>query len=192
MGKYVKFLLIPVFISIQAGAQNLVINGDFEQSISTGWTQSSSGSVTIDRSTSYDADGDYEGCANKNHVNFEDGYAQLYQIIDVAGTNLEFSCKAKCEGYESTDYPQNWTAGAIIIGYLNSSGTTLGETRIYHHTNDCPWTNSSTTHLISVPNTNWNNYSFNLNDELSNLSGVNPASVSKIKISLYSYVKHDY
>ncbi len=193
MRRILGFVGVLVFLFPAIIYSNLLTNGDFEQPLTTGWLQEHSGTVTIDRAIGYDTDGNYEACANKDHVSgFEDGYARLYQVVDVSITNVTFSCDAKCEGYESTNYSKNWAAGAIIISYLNASNSTLGETRIYSCSPDCPWVNSATVHLITASNANWNNYSFNINDELTNLSGVDPLNVAKIKISLYSAVTHDY
>ena len=177
-----RYLALLFIVSI-CGASVLLENGDFEQDLATGWLQATSGSnTTINRATNYDPDPDYEAYVYKGSGS---GYARLYQVVDIPTTDLEFSINAKFYAYDNN--AGAWAAGAVVISYMNESGSTLGETRIYTYSPGCTWTNSPTLHLITATDTNWNNYSFNIADELVNLPGVNPSEVDKIGVALYSY-----
>lgn len=181
MSKYVIVILIFAGLIF---ADNLLTNGDFEQELDVGWQQSMTANGVIDRATTYDPDQDYEA---KVYQYESSGYTTLYQEIGILSVDLpvtEFSCKAKMNAYSTI--PSDWAAAAVIVSYMNESSTVLGETRITYKTVGCPWTNTSTMHVISVADVSWQDFSFNLNDELTtNLPGVNPAEVVKIKIALY-------
>ncbi|MBS4016445.1 MAG: hypothetical protein KGZ86_08445 [Candidatus Latescibacteria bacterium] len=178
MNKYILILLLMVSISV---AGRLVVNGDFEQELTIGWYQAgvTSSADTIDRQTYFDPDPDYEARVRKYNA----GYAKLFQTLDIPTTDLEFSVNANLYATATSPY---WAAAAVILRYLNDNNDLLGETRIAHKSQYCPWTNTSTIHIIQVaaPN-NWYNYSFNINNELLNLPGVNPALVKKIQIALF-------
>jgi len=186
-----KQYLIALFIVVGfMSAGNFLLNGDFEQPLNTGWMQVTSGSyITIDRNTSYEPDPDYEVYASKGAGN---GYAKLYQVVDIpTSLNLfNFSIKAKLYAYDNNADTLCWAAASVIVSYLNSSGSCLGETRICMWTAPCPWQNTSTIHLINVSDSLWHNYGFNIATELTNLPGVNPASVKKIAVSLYDTTAH--
>jgi len=181
--KYFTLLLISSLLFFgQVMGGELVTNGEFEQSLSIGWTeQRVGGSIVINRATNYDPDPDYEARVYKGTGT---GYARLYQIIDILTTNLDFTVNAKLYAYDN--YVGAWAGAAVIIAYINKYGATLGQTYICARSPGCPWTNTSTSHIIPAPNTLWNNYTFNINDELANLSGVNPSLVKQIQVSLHS------
>jgi hypothetical protein len=181
MGKYCIVFLVSAGLLL---ADNLLTNGDFEQELDVGWQQSMTANGVIDRATTYDQDQDYEA---KVYQYESSGYTILYQEIGILSVDLPvtgFSCKAKMNAYSSV--PSDWAAAAVIVSYMDESSTVLGETRITYRTVGCPWTSTSTMHIIDVPDVNWQDFSFNLNDELTtNLLGVNPAEIGKIRISLY-------
>lgn len=161
---------------------DLVTNGDFEQPLAVGWQQNTSGTnCVIDRQTSYDPDPDYEVQVYKGTGT---GYARLYQAVTVATTDLDFSADLKL--IATTTSSTCWAGAALVIGYLNAAGSLLGETMICRRTPACPWTNSPTRHLIDATDTLWHNYAFNINAELANLPGVDPAGIAEIEIALYS------
>ncbi len=182
-----KYLILFVLVGFTF-ATNLVANGDFEQPLTTGWLQSSSGSsITINRATTYDPDPDYEAYAYKGAGS---GFAKLYQVIDVATTDLGFSINAKVYAYDNNADTSCWAAAAVIISYLDATGSILGDTRICMRTTPCPWVSTSTTHLITASDSLWHNYAFNIDDELANLPGVSPSDVKKIEIALYDTTDH--
>lgn len=172
-------LLALLLVLNFSGDAHLITNGDFEQDLSQGWTQSSSGSsVIINRATTYDPDPDYEVQVYKGNGS---GYALIYQIINIVTTDLEFNVDAK---FDVAATSSAWSGASVTLKYLNSNGVTLGLTRIYRKTTYCPWYSSNTSHLIEAVDQNWNNYTFNLDSELVNLPGVNPLDISQVAIIL--------
>ncbi len=176
-----RYLILALIIGL-CSASNYVVNGDFEQALTVGWTPSSSGSnVTIARDTTYHSDPDYEAYVRKGSGS---GYAKLYQAIDIPILNLDISFSAKF--YANDNHTNAWAAAAVVISYIDSSDIVLGETRIYRWSAGCPWSESPTLHLIRVYDDNWNDYSFNIEDELVFLPGVDPGEIRKIGIALFA------
>ncbi len=184
MYKCVIFALIFSF----AFAGNMMINSAFEQDLSVGWLQSTVGG-TITRATNYDPDPDYEAQAYKGAGN---GNARLYQTVafDCPVSDLNFSIDAKIWAYDNNADTLCWAAAAVIVTYKNSTGARLGDTRICMKTTPCPWASTSTSHLISVFDSLWHQYNFNIATELGNLPGVNPSNVRQIEIALYDTTAH--
>ena len=181
-----KHIVLILLSFALANAGVLLTNGDFELDLSTGWSQSSSGaSVTINRATTYDPDPDYEAQVYKGTGG---GYACLSQVVDIPTTDLEFSVYAKIYAYDN--HSTAWCGAGVIISYLNGSGGLLGDTRICMRSTQCPWTNSSIRHIIQVNDSMWHNYEFNIDTELTNLPGVNPAAVKKIEVALFDTTYH--
>lgn len=181
-----KYVILFVLVSL-SGASVLLINGDFELPLTNGWQQIEGGSYsTVDRATTYDPDPDYEACAKDQYGS----YAKLWQTVDIPTNDLDFSVNAKLYAYDNNADTLCWAGAAIVISYLDATGSLLGDTRICRFTTPCPWTNSSICHLIIAPNTNWNSYSFNIDAELSNLPGINPTDIRKIEVALYAKTDH--
>jgi hypothetical protein len=178
--------LIVILVTINlALATDLMVNGNFEQDLSVGWQESYLGSgYVINRTTTLQPDPDYEVEVFKNNSN---GYVVLQQTVDIPGTDVGFACTARLNAYDNT--AGDWAGSAFVIAYLNSSDQTLGETRICQYSTDCPWTASPTLHLIVAVDNAWHDYSFNINDELANLPGVNPLEISKLRIALFDTSK---
>lgn len=182
-----KILLLLTMCSI-AFAGNIIINGTYEQDLNVGWLQNVYGG-TITRATNYDPDPDYEVQAYKSAGS---GYAKLYQtvIFDFPVSDLSFAIDAKLWAYDNNADTLCWAAAAVIVSYMNSSGTRLGDTRICMKTTPCPWVSTSTRHIISVFDSLWHQYSFNIATELGNLPGIDPGSVRRIEIALYDTTAH--
>jgi len=179
-----KYLIILVMIGLAAGS-NYVVNGDFEQAFSNGWTEYSPGSYGyFSRGTTYDPDPNYEAYGYRSGSGgLGSGYDKLYQTFDIPITNLDFSANVKLYAYE-TPGGSNWAAAALVIYYRNENDAVIGVTRICRYTPGTPWSNTATQHLIYASDTNWHNYSFNLETELGNLSAVDPEDVAKITVAL--------
>lgn len=177
MHRYLTLLLLATLGS----ASVLITNGDFEELLTVGWSMTMNGANTsISRQTGFDPDPDYEASVYKGTG---DGYTELYQMAYIPTTDLEFSVSLKV--YASSNSTTCWAAGAFVISYLNDTGDVLGESIIYYASSACTWTNTPTRHLIPAADSNWHDYSFNINSELSNLSGVNPVNIACIEVSLY-------
>lgn len=169
-------------------SQGLITNGDFEQTLDIGWQRDSNGvNITINRATIYDPDPDYEAQVYKGAGT---GFAELSQMVDIPSTDLLFTCNAKIYAFDNDADTLTWAAAALIISYLDDGGATLGETRICNFSTPCPWLSTPTCHLIIAIDSFWHNYGFNIDDELANVPGVNPADVQKISIALYDTTLH--
>lgn len=160
----------------------VIVNGDFEQELNVGWQRNVSGlnySDEIARYQNLDGDDDFELVIEKINA----GHIKLYQTIDFAASDYQFSAKANLKAIEYNSNASYWAAAAICLRYLNDSQELLGETRIVFKTPHCPWQNTNNLHLINaISPDQWYNYSFKLSEELANLSGVNIADIKKIQI----------
>jgi hypothetical protein len=179
-----KYLILLLLIIGFCSAGHLLTNGDFEQQLNVGWSQAigTQGiSDTIDRQIDFQPDLDYEARVKK----YDATHAILYQTVNVPTTDLEFSISANLFAQEYNSTATYWAATAVCLRYLDNNDVLLGETRIAYKTAHCPWTNSTTLHIITelFPSI-WSTYSFNVNNELANLSGVNPSDIKKIQVAL--------
>jgi hypothetical protein len=171
-----------------ATAGNFLSNPGFEEDLAVGWqSYIVSTSDTIKRGTGYEPDPDYEAYVYK----YSGGYTKLWQTLDISSVDsFSFSIKAKLYAYDNNADAYCWGGAAVIIAYLNSSGTQLGATRVCRFTTPCPWSNTSTLHLIPAADTLWHTYSFNLRTELANLPGVVPSQVKKVTVALFDSCAH--
>ena len=165
-------------------ASHLITNGDFEADLRTGWLQDFGLPTALDSimiSPQLDSDPDNEVIVAKYNASS----AKLYQTVTIPTLDLQFSCQALLYVLEHSPSSETWAASAIILRYLNSSNNLLGQTRIVNKSPNCTWSNSGTNHLIVVTDTaNWHDYSFNLNNELNNLSGVNRSNIRKVQVAI--------
>lgn len=181
MHRYISLL----FIAALGSTSVLLTNGDFEADLSTGWTAAFQGQLstdTIDRAVSFNPDPDYETRVKK----YDATSAKLYQTVYVPTTDLQFSADVSLYAYEYTPSEPYWAQASLVLYYIDGNDNILGQTRICHNSPHTPYTNSSTFHMILVAEpSNWYNYTFNLSDELPNLTGVNPTDIAKIQVALY-------
>jgi len=176
-------MLALFLLSSQVTGVELITNGAFETN-TDGWTNWSNGtgSITIGN---YDiSDPDNEVLSYKNT---DAGYSSIFQIVPSPNLDIVFSTSAAFWDYCEDNSENYYAASAVILYYLKEDETALGETRIYAATQYCPWQNTSTTHLYPVHDTLWNDYSFNITDELANLPGVPQDSIKELKVSVYSF-----
>lgn len=188
--RYQIIVISMLFLAVcLSSAGKLGINGEFEQPLTDGWSQTINGlNVTIDRATDYDPDPDYEAYVYKGTGG---GYCRLYQvanIFDIPLNELDFSVNAKLYAYDND--PEAYTGAAVELIYLDENDSCLGATKICARSSQCPWSNTSNHHIIDAPNTQWNNYTFNISDELTNLPGIAPGDIKKIQISLIDSTYH--
>lgn len=187
MQKISLFIMVLPTIFLFAG--NFLTNPGFEQDLSIGWISymANPSYDTIIRGTTYEPDTDYE-VMTASHFGY---LTKLYQTVDIPSTNdISFTIKAKIIAEDNNGDTLCWAAGAVVVNYMNTTGTVLGQTRICRFSPPCPWTNSSTRHLIMVADTLWHTYSFTLNTELANLPGVTPSQVKKIQVCLFDTTAH--
>jgi hypothetical protein len=178
-----------MFVAIPGFCGKLLTNGEFESPLFDSWTQIKAGlNIIIDRATSYDPDPDYEAQVS---MGTGGGYCKLSQnalIYDMPLNQLQFSVNAKLYAYDND--AEAWAGAAVNVLYINANDSVLGDTKICARSGGCPWTNTSTSHIIAAPNSNWNSYSFTISTELSNLPGVNPSQIRKIGVTLLDTINH--
>lgn len=178
----VSGLILILFVLVFG--QELLVNGDFEQELTVGWSQIINGSGThyFNRDVSYHPDPDYEALAYQYD---NPGWTKLSQIVDVAGPLLELTFSASFA--ESGGTSTCWPAACFSVCYLNAESLVLGETRYYYSTY-ANWVSTETFHLIPISDPNWNTYNLNIVEELTyNLPGVNPGEVVKVEVALFAY-----
>jgi hypothetical protein len=182
-----RYLTLLLFIAFSS-ASVLVVNGDFEEALSEGWTEISSGAgvMQILRGTAYDPDPDYEVYLHKGDGT---GYCEVTQLAYIPHSDLEFSVNAKFYVYGTSS--QCWAGSAVGLFYLNASDSVLGWSKICARTIGCPWVNTSSCHVIQAADTMWNTYFFNLNDELDNVPSVNRLEIAKIRVSVIAQCLDD-
>jgi hypothetical protein len=181
-----RIITILCLCVITASASVLLINGDFEQILDTGWEEALNGYyASTGRATYLDPDPDYEAWSTDSFG----GYAKISQIADIPCTDLVFSVDAKFYAYDNNEDTLCWAGAAIVLSYLDATSTVLGQTYMCAHTEPCPWDDVSNNHVIVAPDTNWNTYAFNISDELENVP-INPSDIKKIEVAVYSVTDH--
>lgn len=169
-------------------ADNLLVNGDFEQPLDVGWRQdtfSLAGTASFDR---WDTLGQpTPGYAARVHK-YLAYYASLWQTVEVPGANvtLTFDGRFQLAGGSSTC----WPTGAVVVSYLDAGGAELGATMFILRNQYNTWLESDTLkfHDVQVPG-EWASYELDVAQEIADfLPGVNPADVRGIEVQLYSYV----
>jgi hypothetical protein len=175
-----KYVLISLVLVGFVSAMSFLVNGDFEDELTTGWYQYIGPNGTIVRGVGYDGDSDYEAYVYKGTGN---GNTKLYQIVEVPTTDLEFSVNAKL--IASSTSGSCWAGASILICYYGDDDTHLGCSRIAHRTAACPWSNTDTSHVTQVTDTLWHNYAFNIDDEISVIPSVTGTDVRKILVALH-------
>ncbi len=182
-----RYLIILAIVGISSAAV-LITNGDFEEPLETGWSQGSSGSgvMVIMRDTDYDPDPDYEVYVHKGDGT---GSVRLFQTVVIPTTDLEFSVRAKLIVYGTSN--QCWSGAGVCIFYLNASNGVLGCSKICRRTVACPWQSNDSCHVVEAADTLWNDYAFNIDDELENVPAVNASDVAKIQVSLLAQCVDD-
>ena len=183
----VSFAFCAILLNGLAQATELLINGDFEQALDVGWTDTvvgTTGSYFFERT---DTLGQPTPGFAARVYKYLASYASLSQTVDVPDVNLNFSLHGRLRigGGSSTC----WPVAAIILRYKNSSGSELGNTKMWVHSEYATWTSSDTAHLIEIntPET-WETYGLDVAQEIASyLPGVNPTEVRKVTIELYAY-----
>ena len=179
----ITFLLLSVAV---ASASVLLTNGDFEEPLDTGWEEALNGYyATVGRATYLDPDPDYEAWAADSYG----GYAKIYQTVNIPCTDLTFSVNGKFYAYDNNEDTLCWAGAAVVLSYMDETSTVLGQTYIGLHTEPCPWDDNANNHVILAPDTNWNDYAFNISSELANIP-INPADITKIEVALLSVADH--
>ena len=186
-----RILLVSALFLMLAGpgaAGEFLANGDFEQALDVGWTdtvENEAGLFAFERADTFGQP--TPGFAAKVHKELA-RYASLRQTVDVPNVDLTltFDGRFRIGGGSSTC----WPVASLWVRYADASGLELGNTRICLSSAYSDWAKSDTVSLIEITDTTgaWHNYTLDLKDELANhLPGINPDSVRKITIDLYAY-----
>jgi hypothetical protein len=157
-----------------------LVNGDFSQPLTTGWTKSAKDLVGTN-TVAIQKDGGVK--VQKSMC----GHARIEQDVVLPSLATVFSTRAKFSS-EATraDY---YAYSTLVLGYYDKAGTRLGETRWYSATGSVPWKASSTVHPIPVAKAGaWEDYSINVGEELRTfLKGIVPGKVASVRVTLESF-----
>jgi hypothetical protein len=188
MRKILLLTAVLLALALPAAAGELLVNGDFEQSLDAGWTdtvQLEAGTYFFDRADTFGQPS--PGFAAVVHKELA-RYAALRQTVDVAdvGLVLGFDARLKIGGGSSTC----WPVASVWVRYANAAGLELGNTRICRSSEYSTWAKSETVSIIEVTDTTgaWNHYSLDLAQELAtHLPGISSADVKKVTVDLFAY-----
>jgi len=183
-------LLFALFLMLAgpAAAGEILVNGDFEQPLDVGWTdtvENEAGFFMFERADTFGQPN--SGFAAKAYKELA-RYASLRQTVDVPSVDLTLSFDGRFQigGGSSTC----WPVASFWVRYEDASGLELGNTRICRSSVYSTWTKSDTVSLIEIADTTgaWHNYTLNLREELTTkLPGITADEVKKITIDLYAY-----
>ncbi len=172
-----------------SSARELVVNGDFELPPDSGWQVvrwglfPDTGNCRLRWAHSFEPDRDFEA---QIHKMLHQGM-KLFQRVALPSLDVEFSVSCRLTAKSESD--SLFAAAAVVLEYLNSEDSLLGETRIYVATRGCDWRNTPTRHLILAPDSlNWHDYRLVIRDELESLPGVLPERVKAIRVGLLGFV----
>uniref|UniRef100_A0A7C4XMJ0 Uncharacterized protein n=1 Tax=candidate division WOR-3 bacterium TaxID=2052148 RepID=A0A7C4XMJ0_UNCW3 len=175
-----RFLSGMIIINF-ALAGNILINGNFEDSLK-GWNPYAQGETyTINLDTWYDQDPDTEVYIGR----LDKLITAVYQTCNTPVLDLDFIFSARLVARSLDSLHPHPAVASIILSYLNIDEEVLGETRIFNYAESLYWFPSPKLHLIEISDTNWFSDTINIIDELQNLPGIEPLDVKKIRIILY-------
>jgi hypothetical protein len=185
-----KTMLVCVCVVALAGsgfAVELLTNGDFEQPLDVGWTDTVVGSTGVAVFEHSDTLGQpVPGFAARVKKDLA-SYASLSQTVSVPDADLALSFDGRLSiGGGSSSC---WPVAAFVVRYLDGTGVSLGNTKLYLHDQYCNWVDSDTQNLIDVNTPGvWTPFSLNISNELaSNLPGVNAANVRQVTLEFFSF-----
>ncbi len=166
---------------------NLLVNGDFEQTIDVGWDTIAvnyAGGDTFTWSDTLGQPSPGHAVAVRKYLA---QYASLSQTVNIPDVNLTltFDGRLQIGGGSSTC----WPVAAFIVRYLDSAGVSLGNTMLYLHDQYCTWVASDTQSLVDVMTPGaWTQFSLDIADELAtHLPGIAAANVKQLTVELYAY-----
>ena len=178
-----------IFLAALLGlaSANLLVNGDFEQAFDVGWDTLAvnlAGGDTFTWSDTLGQPSPGHAVAVRKYLA---SYASMNQTVDIPDVNLTLTFDGCLEigGGSSTC----WPVASFVVRYLDSTGTSMGNTMLYLHDQYCTWVSSDTQSLIDITTPGvWTPFSIDIADELSkHLPGIAAANVKKLTVDLYSY-----
>lgn len=182
-------LALPGLLAGSPQALELVANGTFEAPLESDWMIDTGGAATfVVRATTFDPDGDYEVLVQKGSGN---GHAKILQTVPVPSTDVVFSIRAKLQSSATSGDTHPWAVAAIMLYFEDQVGHLYGTTCIAKPTTYCPWTSTSTLHLIPVADEEWHTHSIDVAEELLYFAGADPQAVTRIRVGLMGVVGAD-
>jgi len=186
MRRFVVILSLLAGFGLPAVAQELLVNGDFEQDLSVGWSyavDSLAGSWLFERTDTLGQSSGFAGRVEKSLA----AYAALTQQVTVPNQHLvlSFDARFRIGGGSSTC----WPVASVIVRYLDAAGTELGNSKFILHNEFCTWANWDTAHLIEIENPEvWANHELDIAQEIyDKLPGVNAWSVAQVRLEIQAY-----
>ena len=174
-------------------SKELVINGDFEQALGVEWV--TKGNLSINDFDKSDPDMEVKLSFLVDNHNV---FIYLKQRIDITGFQpqfITFSCNAHlvANNYNVALY----SAAAVIVSYLDKYGNRVADTKIAYidtlpeYSQKTCWPNDTLQNVSFIPfSVSFNNYSFNIEDELVSIGLSNTDTIQFIEIALIDTCKH--
>lgn len=184
-GRKAAYLAVFVLVAVLAAAgpagasETGLVNGDFSQPWSTGWTEESRDFVGNHRFDNLPGRG---ARVRKTMC----GFARLKQEIELDNTDIEFSSKLS---FRATANRAGYHAySALALGFLDKDGKVLGETRFYTISGRRGKPSTGSRHFVPVEPGKWIDLSLNLRQELrTHLPDVVPAQVAGLRVMLEAF-----
>lgn len=174
-----------LFLLSGSGLANLIVNGDFEQALDVGWTDTVNVITGDHRFERGDTFGNGTGYAAKVYK-YLGYFASLRQTVAVPNLDVTLAFDARL--LQALGSSTCWPVAAFLVRYIDAAGAELGSTVWYNHSVYANWQRNDTCNLIEVTSTAWNHYELNLASEVAaNLPGVSAADVSKVCVDLFAY-----
>ncbi len=151
-----------------------VVNGDFAQPLDSGWTRTSRDLV------GYHAFAPIKDGGMKVRK-VQCGFARLTQDIPLATADVVLEVPVRLRA--SANVPGYHAYAALVVEYVDSQGTTLGETRYVTFSGRKPPAGTDVRHVVEVAPDGWQPVELDVAAELSdNLPGIPAADVAGLRI----------
>ncbi len=187
-----RFTIFLMLFSSVVFSKELVVNGDFEQPLGAEWEKK--GFTIISNSDTSDPDMEV---GVSFFVDESDVCCYLKQRIDISAYSPEcitFSCNARLRSYNCNI--ALYCAAAVIVSYQDKYGNRIADTKIvYIDTTDkysqktC-WPNDTLQNVSFIQHISWNDYSFNIGEELVSIGLSNVDTIQYVEIALLDTIKH--
>ena len=185
-----KRILLTAMLALALGgpvSANLLVNGDFEQSLDVGWRQDTFSLAGYAHFNRWDTMGQPAPGYAARVYKYLAYYASLNQMVDVPGAEvtLTFDGRFQLAGGSSTC----WPTAAVIVSYHDADDVELGASMVILRNQYNTWRESDTLkfHDVQVPG-EWASYELDVAQEIADhLPGVDPDQVGKVKVQLFSY-----
>lgn len=176
----IRILLFLLLIPLCAVSKELVVNGDFEQPLDTGWVTKGNPSIT--------ANGDVK-LYFIGEVSFVYRYVkQRIDITSYAPEFLNFSCDAKLFANNEDYYI--YAAAAVVVSYQDKYGNRIADTKIAYidtlpeYSQKNCWPDDTLQNFSFIQDNSWHTYSFNVGTELDSIGLTNQDTIKFIEIAL--------